>query len=271
MDVTGLGAAVLALAQTAATEIPIPAPEGLASSGSGVDPADFTVWALFLKATITVQIVMIMLVAASFWAWAIIVEKFLAFRKLRASIAEFEERFWSGQSLEELHERIGRSPSGPAERVFAAGMTEWNRSFDASSELIPGTQARIDRAMNVAIARETEVMARRLQFLATVGSVSPFVGLFGTVWGIKVSFEAIALMQSTNLAVVAPGIAEALFSTALGLLAAIPAVMAYNRFAGDVDRLTGSLENFADEFSTILGRQIDRQSAIGPVLATGTR
>ena len=150
---------------------------------------------------------------------------------------------------------------GPIERIFTAGMTEWRRSLRQEGGLIPGTQSRVDRAMNVAIARESEAANKRLSYLATVGSVSPFVGLFGTVWGIKHAFESIAVQQNTNLAVVAPGIAEALLATALGLLAAIPAVVAYNRLSADAERLTGGLENFADEFSTILGRQIDRQSA----------
>jgi len=257
MDASGLSAAVLAFAQTATTSV-LPPPEGVADA-AGVAAPDFSVTALFLKATLTVQIVMVMLIVASFWSWAIIVAKAMSFRRLSASIAAFEEQFWSGQSLEELYERIAADPSGPAERVFAAGMTEWSRSFNEARGLIPGTQARIDRAMTVAIARESEAFSNRLSFLATVGATSPFVGLFGTVWGIKTSFEAIALQQSTNLAVVAPGIAEALFATALGLLAAIPAVIAYNRLSGDAERMTGTLENFADEFSTILGRQIDRE------------
>jgi biopolymer transport protein TolQ len=177
--------------------------------------------------------------------------------------SRFEDQFWSGKPLDELFERIGDRPSTPIERVFTAGMTEWRRSLRQEGGLIPGTQARVDRAMNVAIAREGEEANRRLSYLATVGSVAPFVGLFGTVWGIKHSFEAIAMQQNTNLAVVAPGIAEALLATALGLLAAIPAVVAYNRLSADAERLTGGLENFADEFSTILGRQIDRQTDHG--------
>ncbi|MEL6208511.1 MAG: MotA/TolQ/ExbB proton channel family protein, partial [Pseudomonadota bacterium] len=145
-------------------------------------------------------------------------------------------------------------------RVFSAGMVEWNRSVVPGSGILPGTQARVERAMGVAITREGQSLSNRLGFLATTGAVAPFVGLFGTVWGIKHSFESIAAMQNTNLAVVAPGIAEALFVTALGLLAAIPAVVAYNRLGADVERLLGDLEAFADEFATILGRQIDRAS-----------
>ncbi|MEM9060890.1 MAG: protein TolQ [Pseudomonadota bacterium] len=215
--------------------------------------------AMFLRATVTVKIVMLLLVLASFWAWAIILEKWLAYSRLKRTAGRFEENFWSGQPLDELFERVSNSARAPIERVFVAGMTEWRRSFSESG-LIPGTLQRVDRAMNVAIARESEQVNKRLGFLASVGSVAPFVGLFGTVWGIKQSFESIAVQQNTNLAVVAPGIAEALLATALGLLAAIPAVMAYNRLLSEAESITGSLENFADEFSTILARQIDRHS-----------
>ena len=252
MDVIGLGTAAIGLVQTAATEVPLGA--------AAAQAMDFSAWALFLRATPTVQAVMVLLVVVSFWSWAIIIEKALQYTRLRRQIADFEGDFWSGQSLEDLYDRIGDRASTPAEKVFAAGMSEWNRSISKVGGMVPGTQLRVDRAMNVAIARETEVIEKRLPFLATVGSVSPFVGLFGTVWGIKHSFESIAMQQSTNLAVVAPGIAEALFATALGLLAAIPAVVAYNRLQADSERLAGGLENFADEFSTILGRQLDRQA-----------
>ncbi|MEO0429374.1 MAG: protein TolQ [Pseudomonadota bacterium] len=219
---------------------------------------DFSVVGLFLKATLTVQVVMVMLIIASFWCWAIIVDKILEFRRHARELAEFEGEFWSGASLEDLFDRVGPQPESPAERVFAAGMVEWNRSVVPGSGVIPGTQARVERAMSVAIARESDRLTNRLGFLASTGAVAPFVGLFGTVWGIKTSFEQIAVMQNTNLAVVAPGIAEALFATALGLLAAIPAVLAYNRLSQDADRLIGELENFSDEFATILGRQVDR-------------
>jgi len=252
MEYAMSAAAVFAAAQLAGSETALAAPEA-----SGID---FSVMAMFFRATMVVQVVMILLVLASFWSWAIIFEKVLVFRRLLGESSRFEDQFWSGKPLDELFERIGSNPDAPIERVFIAGMTEWRRSLKQEGGLIPGTQARVDRAMNVAIARESEEANRRLSYLATVGSVSPFVGLFGTVWGIKHSFEAIAMQQNTNLAVVAPGIAEALLATALGLLAAIPAVVAYNRLSSDAERLTGSLENFADEFSTILGRQIDRQS-----------
>jgi biopolymer transport protein TolQ len=255
MDAIGLSAAAIGLVQSAATEAAIGA-----AAATGMD---FSAWGLFLRATPTVQAVMILLIVVSFWSWAIIFEKAIQFARLRRQINAFEGDFWSGQSLEDLYDRIGDRASTPAEKVFSAGMSEWNRSVSKVGGMMPGTQQRVDRAMNVAIARETEVIEKRLPFLATVGSVSPFVGLFGTVWGIKHSFESIAMQQSTNLAVVAPGIAEALFATALGLLAAIPAVVAYNRLQADAERLSGGLDNFADEFSTILGRQMDRQASGG--------
>ncbi|MEM9045723.1 MAG: protein TolQ [Pseudomonadota bacterium] len=213
---------------------------------------------MFVSATWVVQVVMIMLVAASFWSWAIIIEKSMSFRRLGGQSRRFEDSFWSGQPLDELFDRIGEGGRSPIERVFTSGMTEWRRSFAKAGGFIPGTMARVERAMNVTIARESADISRRLSFLASVGSVSPFIGLFGTVWGIKTAFEDIATQQNTNLAIVAPGIAEALLATALGLLAAIPAVIAYNRLAADAEGLTGALENFADEFSTILSRQIDR-------------
>ena len=251
MDAIGLGSVALAAMQAAAPEAALGVPDAGAP--------DFSSIALFLRATLTVQVVIVLLLLASFWSWAIIIEKWLHFSRLKKLIGHFEGEFWSGKSLEDMFDRMGKQQRGPAERVFAAGMNEWNRSIRTTGGMMAGTQQRVDRAMNVAIAREAEDINKRLPFLATVGSVSPFVGLFGTVWGIKHSFESIASQQSTNLAVVAPGIAEALFATALGLLAAIPAVIAYNRLISESERLTGMLENFADEFATILGRQLDRQ------------
>lgn len=246
--------ALLALAQAASPEaLPLAPPAGV-----GEGALDFTLYGMFVRASLVVQAVMVVLILASFWAWAIIIEKAVAFRSAAAQRRRFEDEFWSGQPLEDLFDRVGARPRGAPERVFSAGMTEYRRSLRQEGGMIPGTQARVERAMSVAIARESEAMNRRLGFLATVGSVSPFVGLFGTVWGIKESFQSIAVQQNTNLAVVAPGIAEALLATALGLLAAIPAVIAYNRLTADAETLTGALDNFADEFATILARQIDR-------------
>lgn len=219
---------------------------------------DFSILALFARATITVKIVMIILLVASFWSWSIILQKFINYRKIRRQNAVFEESFWSGQPLDALYERLGDDPASAPEKVFVAGMAEWRRSHRSDGELIAGAQARIDRAMNVALGRVADELNKGLVFLATVGSIAPFVGLFGTVWGIMNAFKEIASQQSTNLAVVAPGIAEALLATALGLLAAIPAVIFYNKLSGDADRLTAEQEVFADEFSMILSRQLDR-------------
>ena len=190
---------------------------------------DFSLLALFFRATFTVKIVMLVLIAASFWSWAIIIQKLLDLRRVREQARAFDQEFWSGEPLDAVYERVGPEPAGGAARVFSAGMTELRRSSRQDGGLIAGTQARIERAMDVAIGREAEKLNKGLSFLATVGSIAPFVGLFGTVWGIKHAFEEIALQQSTNLAVVAPGIAEALLATGLGLLAAIPAVIFYNK------------------------------------------
>ena len=218
---------------------------------------DFSVLALFMKATLTNKLVLLTLLGMSFWSWSIIVQRVITFRRAREEAAIFDRAFWSGEPLDELYEKIGPDPQGASERIFAAGMTEWRRSHRHDGELIAGAQARIDRAMDVAIAREQEFLGKGLGFLATTGSTAPFIGLFGTVWGIKHSFEQIAISQNTNLAVVAPGIAEALLATAIGLVAAIPAVVAYNKLNSDSERILGGYESFADEFSTILSRQLD--------------
>jgi biopolymer transport protein TolQ len=218
---------------------------------------DFSLLALFFRATFTVKIVMLMLLVSSFWSWAIIIQKHILYRKARAEAAVFDRSFWSGEPLDELFEKIGTNPDGASEKIFSAGMLEWRRSHRQDGGLIAGAQARIDRSMDVAIAKESEAMNKGLAFLATVGSTAPFIGLFGTVWGIKHSFEQIAISQNTNLAVVAPGIAEALLATAVGLIAAIPAVVFYNKLNSDSERILGGYEAFADEFATILSRQLD--------------
>ncbi|WP_103258842.1 protein TolQ [Tabrizicola aquatica] len=218
---------------------------------------DFSMLTLFIKATLTVKIVMIMLMIMSFWSWAIIVQKHIQYRKARGEATIFDRAFWSGEPLDELFEKIGSDPQGQSEKIFAAGMLEWRRSHKQDGGLIAGAQARIDRAMNVAIARESESLNQGLSFLATTGSTAPFIGLFGTVWGIKHSFEQIAISNNTNLAVVAPGIAEALLATGIGLIAAIPAVVFYNKLNADSERIVGGYESFADEFATILSRQLD--------------
>ena len=219
--------------------------------------SDYTMWALFARATITVKLVMILLILASVWCWAVIIDKWVQFRRARAEARVFDEAFWSGNPLDELFDRIGPNPDGRSERIFAAGMTEWRRSHRQDGGLIAGAQARIERSMDVAIAKEAEKLQKGLPILATVGSTAPFVGLFGTVWGIMNAFIEIAEQQNTNLAVVAPGIAEALLATGLGLLAAIPAVIFYNKLSSDSDGIVNGYEAFADEFATILSRQLD--------------
>jgi biopolymer transport protein TolQ len=222
---------------------------------------DLSVWQLFSNAHIVVKIVMIGLLAASVWSWAIILEKFFLFAKTRKETDKFEQVFWSGQSLEELYQALAQRRNTGMPALFVAAMREWKRSLERDAgKPMPGVQLRVDKVMDVTISREVERMERRLTFLATVGSTAPFVGLFGTVWGIMSSFQAIAMSKNTNIAVVAPGIAEALFATALGLLAAIPAVIFYNKFNSEVARQASRLEGFADEFGAILSRQIDKTS-----------
>ena len=218
---------------------------------------DFSMWGLFARATLTVKLVMVILVIASGWSWAIIIQKLINYRSARGEADVFDRSFWSGEPLDGLFEQIGAQPDGASEKIFAAGMIEWRRSHRNDGGLIAGAQARIDRSMDVAINKESETLQKGLPILATIGSTAPFIGLFGTVWGIMSAFIEIAEQQNTNLAVVAPGIAEALLATGLGLLAAIPAVIFYNKLSADSDRIVAGYEAFADEFATILSRQLD--------------
>ena len=223
-------------------------------------------WSLFLQADIVVKLVLLLLLAASFWSWAIIFDKVIRMRRLRREADRFEDAFWSGGSLDALYDRISLAgPSHPMAVLFLAAMREWRRSTERGvvrgKQGLGSLQVRIGQVMRVSIDREMERLERYLGFLASVGSVAPFVGLFGTVWGIMNSFHAIASSKNTSLAVVAPGIAEALFATALGLLAAIPAVMAYNKFSNDLSRLNVRLEGFAGEFSALMSRQLDEEAA----------
>ncbi len=227
--------------------------EALALAGE----VDFSMWALFARATLTVKIVMLILTVGSLWGWAIIVTKLRDYRVARLEARKFDEAFWSGDPLDQLFDEIGPVPGGRSERIFSAGMTEWRRSHRQDGGMIGGAQIRIDRSMDVAIQKEAEKLQSGLPVLATVGSTAPFIGLFGTVWGIMNAFIEIGQSQSTNLAIVAPGIAEALLATGLGLLAAIPAVIFYNKLSADSDRIVGGYESFADEFATILSRQLD--------------
>ena len=221
---------------------------------------DISLIALFMQAHIVVKFVIVGLMLASVWSWAIIVDKTILYGRVRHQMDRFEKLFWSGQSLEELYRSLtGRTPTAMAS-VFVAAMREWKRSFESGARSPIGLQTRIDKVLDVTIGRETERLERRLLFLATVGSSAPFVGLFGTVWGIMSSFQAIAASKNTALAVVAPGIAEALLATALGLLAAIPAVIAYNKLSNEAAKIEQRLEGFGDEFSAILSRQVDERT-----------
>lgn len=216
-----------------------------------------SLWSMFAEATLTVKLVMILLIAASFWSWSIVLRKLAQYRAARAEAARFDQAFWSGEPLDTLFETIGAEPKGASEGIFAAGMTEWHRSHRDDGGMIPGATARIDRSMDVAISKRAEELQKGLPILATVGSTAPFVGLFGTVFGIMNAFIEIAEQQNTNLAVVAPGIAEALLATGMGLMAAIPAVVFYNKLSADSDRILSGYEAFADEFATLLSRQVD--------------
>jgi biopolymer transport protein TolQ len=231
----------------------------IAASGA----TDLSVWGLFLEADIIVKIVMLALVLASFWCWAIIFDKWFRLRTLVRRADHFEESFWSGGSLEELYDRLGGRPLDPMSSIFVAAMREWRRS---AAKGLPDRETarlslprRIDRVMSVTLEREMEQLESRMSFLASVGSTAPFIGLFGTVWGIMNSFHHIGETKNTSLAIVAPGIAEALFATALGLVAAIPAVLAYNKLSTDIDRYAKRLEAFAGEFGAILSRQLEEK------------
>ena len=234
-----------------------------ALAGSAV-PHDLSVITLFLQADTLVKAVMLMLIIASFWSWAVIFDKYTKLRRLKRDADSFEESFWSGGALDDLYDRIGNRPEDPMSSVFAAAMREWRRSMAKGIVATTATrltlQERIERVMQVTAGREMARLERYMPFLATVGSTSPFVGLFGTVWGIMNSFQSIAAAKNTSLAVVAPGIAESLFATALGLVAAIPAVVAYNKLSTDFGRYAGKLDAFATEFSAILSRQLDEKA-----------
>ncbi|GER06732.1 hypothetical protein GCM10007972_12670 [Iodidimonas muriae] len=226
--------------------------------------SDFSVWGMFSQADIVVQAVMMALVLASLWSWTIIFSTWLRVRKVSRAADAFEDRFWSGASPEELYDGLKNRISHPMAMVFVAAMREWQRSLKGTGRGFAerlSIEDRVNKVMRIAVSREMERLEGQVGFLATLGSAAPFVGLFGTVWGIMNSFQSIALTSNTSLAVVAPGIAEALLATALGLVAAIPAVIAYNKHASDLSRFAGRLEGFSDEFAAILSRQLDDRSA----------
>jgi biopolymer transport protein TolQ len=222
--------------------------------------SNFSVWGLFWQADIVVKLVLLALIVASVWSWSVIIGKWLRYRQVKAQADAFEDSFWSGASLDKLHDGVDGKSNHPFAMVFAAAMNEWRRSFTPGNKIDKASvKQRLHTVMRVTFEREMDRLERSLNFLATVGSVAPFVGLFGTVWGIMHSFFGIATQQNTSLAVVAPGIAEALFATAIGLFAAIPAVIGYNKLQADAARFGNRLSTFCDEFSAILSRQLDEK------------
>jgi len=231
--------------------------------GATLPPAhtgDFSFLSLFLRADWVVKAVMLVLVGISLWSWAIAIEKMINFTTLKRRATKFEETFWSGRTLEQLSASLGNDTRDPMARVFTAAMHEWEdgKSAPRNEAAILSTRERIDRVMTLVVNRELSKAEKGMAVLATVGSASVFIGLFGTVWGIMNAFRAIAVSQNTNLTVVAPGIAEALFATALGLVAAIPAVIFYNKFSADLEAYAGRLEGYADELSAIFSRKISK-------------
>lgn len=215
---------------------------------------DFSLISLFLQADFMVQLVMLMLIGASIWSWAIMFERYIHFKKTQNMMRTFESIFWSGESLESLYNRFNNRNRDPMAAVFCAGVVEWEKSQKTDPKRL---MERLDQVMNNALTKEIEPLEGRISSLATIGSISPFIGLFGTVWGIVNSFRSIGAQKTTSLAVVAPHISEALFATALGLLAAIPAVMAYNRFSGDINKITRNTEIFMNDFLVLLSRKLD--------------
>ena len=234
-------------------------PTDVAQSVLPLTSSDLSIFSLFWQAHWIVKLVMIGLLAASIWVWAIVVDKTILYRRTRQAMDSFDNAFWSGQSLEELYRTLSAKPTYSTGALFVAAMREWKRSFEGHAKSFAGLQMRVEKVMSVSIAREIERLEKRLLVLATVGSAGPFIGLFGTVWGIMTSFQSIAASKNTSLAVVAPGIAEALFATAIGLAAAIPATIFYNKFSAEVNKQAQRLEGFADEFAAILSRQIDER------------
>lgn len=228
---------------------------------------DMTMWGLFLQADLVVKLVMILLLFASVWCWAIIFEKRSKLGKLYARANKFEDSFWSGEPLDKLYDRVRKIKKDPLINVFCAGMEEWHNGVSggipSKESLQASLRQRVERAMSLTINREMNMLERGMTFLASVGSTAPFIGLFGTVWGIMNSFTSIAATNNTSLAVVAPGIAEALFATALGLVAAIPAVIAYNTLSNGMHRYADRMDAFVAEFSAILSRHLETQEKSG--------
>ena len=224
---------------------------------------DFSLFSLFLRADLVVKSVIVILIIASIYSWTIIVGKLIRMKRLKQLDKEFDEIFWSGNSFDDLYETFNYNQNDPKSKIFCSAITEWRKSNrdinHLQTEGLNSLKERMSRSMHVTFNKESEIIEKNITFLATAGSTAPFIGLFGTVWGIMNSFKSIAIAQNTNLSVVAPGIAEALFATALGLFVAIPAVVAYNKITSDLSKYFISLETFMDEFSTIFFRQLENK------------
>ena len=223
---------------------------------------DVSIWGLILQADIVVRLVMFLLLVLSIICWSIIFEKYTRLRKLNKKADIFENNFWSGMNIEKIHKDIGNNASHPMESIFLSGMNELdvsNLSKNLSAADNQIIENRIEKRMLTSLNKEVEILEKNINFLATTGSAAPFIGLFGTVWGIMNSFQSIATAKNTSLTIVAPGIAEALLATAMGLLAAIPAVIAYNKLTSDLNRYGGRLEIFLNDFSSILSRHINKK------------
>lgn len=222
---------------------------------------DMSPLGIFMQADGVVKIVILILIFASIWTWAVILEKYFKMKKLKDKAVFFEDRFWAGGSLDSLYDKLNGKAIDPMSGIFVAAMKEWKTAIEknlmATAAMRASLLARIERAINSTISRELSMIERRMTWLASVGSVSPFIGLFGTVWGIMNSFSSIANSQNTSLAVVAPGIAEALFATAIGLIAAIPAVLAYNKFNSEISRYAEQLDHFGNDLLATMSRNLE--------------
>lgn len=213
---------------------------------------------MFNDSDIFMKILILGLLFASLWSWAIIFDKFMTFRRIKEKMRAFEEKFWSGISLNTLLGAYGKRPTDPLSWLFVSAMREWQRLVNKKRKTDINIQEMLDKNMQITIDKQVSDLENRMVFLASTGSVAPLLGLFGTVWGIMDSFNSIGMTQSTNIAAVAPGVAEALLTTAVGLIAAIPAVIAYNKLSADINQISRKMETFADEFGSILVRQAEQ-------------
>ncbi len=222
--------------------------------------SSLSMYGMFMDSDLFMKVLILGLLFTSVWCWAIIFDKVATFKKIRAGMKAFEEKFWAGGSLETLFTAYAKSPKDPLSVIFVSAIQEWRRSMGERKKARSAIKVseRIDKVMQIAIDKQVDKMETRMTFLASTGSVAPLLGLFGTVWGIMDSFNAIGVTQSTNIAAVAPGVAEALFTTAVGLIAAIPAMLAYNKLTNDIDRMAQRMETFSDELSAILSRQMEQ-------------